>query len=1040
MIADLRAQLQQSLGAAYTLEEELGGGGMSRVFVATDTKLKRRVVVKVLSPELTGLSAGRFEREIGLAASLQQANIVPVISSGDVNGLPFYTMPFIEGRSLRARLAEGPVPIGEVVSILRDVARALSYAHDRKVVHRDIKPDNVLLSGDTAVVTDFGIAKAIAASSTDGSGGTLSSGHMTALGTTLGTPAYMAPEQAAADPSADHRADLYAFGCVAYELLAGRPPFDGLTPQRLLAAHFGETPRPVQEFRPDTPPALAALVALCLEKEADRRPQQARDVLPSLESITSGSGAAMPAVLLGRETSLIRALVIWAAAFGATYILARAAIVGIGLPDWVLPGALIVAALGLPAVLATHFVQRTARRTALATPTLTPGGSRVYGSAVGTMALKASPHMTWTRTWRAGVVAGGAFVALVAGFMILRALGIGSAGSLFAKGVIEKNGRVVLAQVATRGADSSIASALTEALRADLAQSRVITLLQPSAIRAALTLMQRPADTPLDATLAREVAQREGARVVIVANVAPLGAGFLVTAQLLEPSKGDPLASITEQAKGADDLMAAVGRISRQIRGKIGESLRSVQNSPPLERVSTSSLEAFRKYDEAIRLTEGTGKLDADRGYTLLKEAVTIDTTFAMAYRKLGWVERNPVKQQEYLAKAFQYRDRLSDVERYQAEGLYYWLAAGDLDRAIESHREAFRIDSTVPRLPGNLAQLYYLKRQYDSSLAWADRVARANSTQVDDYKWTPLVTTRRFDEADSIDARMAGRAGETSAEVLGQRLVVLWGREEWDDVAESVRAFRGQGLPGQAQMLENRLRLLRGQPGDFSWVPRPFGPFVAAAFDALFRDKQATAGTLDGAMTQLRIDTLPSEMRNFYLYAATTYAVGGLPAGARRLVAKYDAEVRDTLQKQRQRALYSEALGWIALAEARPGEAIAQFHRALGNGLHECPQCLLKSLGLAHENAGARDSAIAYFERAVNETQSFYPVFLAADVYALSYRRLGDLYEQQGDTGKAVANYTKFVNLWAKADPDLQPKVADVRARLKRLAQTERN
>src|SRR3954464_9737657 len=167
-MSDLREQVQATLSGTYTIERELGGGGMSRVFVADEIRLGRRVVIKVLSPELAaGISADRFEREIRMAASLQQANIVPVLATGETNGLPYFTMPFVEGESLRQRLSKlPPLSVSETLRIFGDVARALQYAHERGIVHRDIKPDNVLLSGGTAVVTDFGIAKALSASRT----------------------------------------------------------------------------------------------------------------------------------------------------------------------------------------------------------------------------------------------------------------------------------------------------------------------------------------------------------------------------------------------------------------------------------------------------------------------------------------------------------------------------------------------------------------------------------------------------------------------------------------------------------------------------------------------------------------------------------------------------------------------------------------------------------------------------------------------------------------------------------------------------------
>ena len=299
---NLLAELQNSLGGAYTIERELGGGGMSRVFVATETALNRKVVIKVLSPELSaGLSGGRFEREIRLAAALQQANIVPLLSAGELDGRPYYTMPFVDGLSLRQRLSGGPLPIPDVISVLRDVARALSYAHERGVVHRDIKPDNVLLSGHAAIVTDFGIAKALIRAATmtpDGDAQrTPDASVVTQIGTAMGTPAYMAPEQGVGDPSTDHRADLYAFGCLAYELLCGETPFHARPIHQTFLAHVNEAPVPIASRRADCPPGLAQIVMRCLEKDPGRRPQDAREVLAALDNVST------PSVVITPKTS-----------------------------------------------------------------------------------------------------------------------------------------------------------------------------------------------------------------------------------------------------------------------------------------------------------------------------------------------------------------------------------------------------------------------------------------------------------------------------------------------------------------------------------------------------------------------------------------------------------------------------------------------------------------------------------------------------------------------------------------------------------------
>jgi TolB-like protein/DNA-binding SARP family transcriptional activator/tetratricopeptide (TPR) repeat protein/tRNA A-37 threonylcarbamoyl transferase component Bud32 len=279
---DLREELYRALGDSYTLERELTSGTMSRVFVAEERRFRRRVVIKVLNPELAvGLSAERFEREIMLAAALQDAHIVPVLGGGHVNDLPYYTMPFVEGQSLRVRLQAGRVPLAQAIAILRDVALALEYAHGQGVVHRDIKPDNVLLSsgGRTAVVTDFGIAKAMSASKMSAGAGTI-----TLEGFAVGTPEYIAPEQARAG-DVDARADLYSWGVMAYELLTGHYPWPDVTnPMDFLAAHVSMPPVPLPSSA-GVPPALVALVMRCLAKSPAQRPQSASELLASLESV-----------------------------------------------------------------------------------------------------------------------------------------------------------------------------------------------------------------------------------------------------------------------------------------------------------------------------------------------------------------------------------------------------------------------------------------------------------------------------------------------------------------------------------------------------------------------------------------------------------------------------------------------------------------------------------------------------------------------------------------------------------------------------------
>lgn len=288
----LSDRLQEALGETYAIEHELGGGGMSRVFAATEVELGRKVVVKVLPPDMAaGVNADRFRREIQMAASLQHPHVVPLLRAGRAGDLVWYTMPMVEGESLRAKLArEGELPIPDVVRVLRDIVSALAYAHSHGVVHRDIKPDNILLTDRYAVVTDFGVAKAVSEATGQSS--------LTSMGVALGTPAYMAPEQAAADPHTDHRADIYAAGIVGYEMLAGSTPFVAPSPQMVLAAQVTQQPTHVTQHRASVPPALAAIIMRCLEKKAADRFQSATELFHQLDAMATPSGGMAPTASL----------------------------------------------------------------------------------------------------------------------------------------------------------------------------------------------------------------------------------------------------------------------------------------------------------------------------------------------------------------------------------------------------------------------------------------------------------------------------------------------------------------------------------------------------------------------------------------------------------------------------------------------------------------------------------------------------------------------------------------------------------------------
>ena len=1046
----LREQLQDALGSSYTITRELGGGGMSRVFVAREESLRRNVVVKVLPPDLlAGVNAERFDREIELAAGLQHPHIVPVLTAGNMNGVPYYTMPFVDGESLRGRLtAHGALPMTEVIGVLRDVAKALAYAHERGIVHRDIKPDNVLLSGGSATVTDFGIAKALSAARTVAPGGTL-----TQIGTSIGTPAYMSPEQAAADPATDHRADIYSFGCLAYEMLAGRPPFTAKSPQKLLAAQMGEAPQPVNELRPDVPAPLAQLVMKCLAKDADDRPQRAADIVRVLETVTSSAAhEAMPMILASGRGMFKRAMLVYVLAFAIVAVVAKAAIVAVGLPDWVFPGALVIMALGLPVILFTAYVHRTARRVMGATPTYTPGGTpSLAQGTMAQMAIKASPHVSWRRAWIGGVASVAAFVLLVGIYMVLRALGIGPAGSLLAAGTIGENERILVTDLQSPANDSTLGPVVTDAFRTALGQSQSVMVVQPATVRDVLQRMQRDPKTRVDFALAREIATREGIKAVIDGSLLNVGGRYVVAMRLVSAQSGEELATFRETADNQSELLPTVDHLAKEVRTKIGESLKRVQSAPPLEQVTTSSLDALKQYVQGVKLINEEG--DFARGAALLEQATALDSGFAMAYRKLGVEYGNRdmrEKAGEYYEKAFAHRDRLSDPERLLLLGSYYQLG-----RNQDGAKSMAAYEQLIELQPNNTAALNNLA----STLIDLHQPARAESLLVRAVKVGPVapvhyenlarsqIVLGKLDSADATFERCIQQFPR-NVQCPAYRALFQWARGRYDSMGVQVARIaprliepsvqaqalgfqsdlaRLHGKLRQAKLLSDRsfdLGTQAGLGGGVAWKG-----LLEAMDAAWFRgDSTGAVRILDEALARDPISRVAMSEAP-YIGVVDLYAFAGRPDRARSVLSEWDTR-RRTTPSLRDSAKAHEMRGYIALNAKQYAQAQTELRAADQVG---CPICNAPMLGRAYDLDGKPDSAITVYERFVN-TPMLERTGVDATFLPAVHKRLGELYEAKGQRDKALEHYRVFIELWKDADPELQPKVTDARQRVAAL------
>ncbi|UCC72134.1 MAG: hypothetical protein JSV86_17465 [Gemmatimonadota bacterium] len=730
----------------------------------------------------------------------------------------------------------------------------------------------------------------------------------------------------------------------------------------------------------------------------------------------------------------------------------------LGLPDWFFRGALILLLIGLPIVVATAIVQGRRRRMAAVgppAPAEAAAPEATDAAVAAEVVPRAAPH-DWLN-WRNAVLGFvGAFAVwglIVTGYMGMRALGIGPVGSLVAAGVLDEREHLIVADFENNTSDELLGQAAAEAFRIDLSQSTIVTVVDPAHVGQVLRRMQRDPDQELDLDLAREVAIREGIKAVVAGEITPVGGGYQLSAQLISAEDGSVLVPFRETAGDSTEIIHAIDRLSKRLRERIGESLKTIRASEPLARVTTSSLEALRKYSQAVRVIE---QGEDERGIALLEEAVALDTAFAMAYRKLGVALRNIGQDQARgrgaLTQAFEHRDRLTERERYLTEGSYYWGVAGDNERAMAAYQTLLDVYPDDPWAMNNLAILYEEARDFRRAAQLFSRAIELDSAgalyygnaiaaevalgNFGDAEYTLTRMDERFPGHPSVGMQATALASsQFDYETAEQQALAFEEEQRASPLMQMFATFTLAQLAevrGKLQEAEQHvLETMAAAEDEGDYEDYVAGAVRIAFYDLWFRgQREAAIRRVEAALARHPLETIEPLERPYQLLAIF-YSLAGQPERARAYLAEYDVTVDESLRTLGEDPV-EVAKGVTALAEGRVEEAIAEL-RAADEG--PCTICILPMLGDAYDLAGEADSVVAIYERYVNTP--WLGRLAAADWFALAgiYERLGGLYELRGDTDKATLYYTQFVELWEEADPDLQPRVEAARRAIRRLS-----
>jgi eukaryotic-like serine/threonine-protein kinase len=768
--------------------------------------------------------------------------------------------------------------------------------------------------------------------------------------------------------------------------------------------------------------------------------------------------------------SLWQVLGIYAVGSWVVYQVVLGVFEGLGLPDWVPPTALLLLLVGLPIVLATAFVQEGGPRPDRSGPADdvgSAGGARgpasdaIEGPTLAGASLDPAPAaasvrvtdrrapaaprsarvFTWHRAITAGVLAFATLGLAASGFMGMRALGIGPAATLVSSGVLDAREPVLLADFESASGDSVLASAVTDALRVDLETSPIVTLVQSAHVQDALGRMQRDPAARLTSPVATEVALREGIRAILVGDVTSAGGQVVLTARLIAPD-GAALASVRETA-APDAVIEAADRLSAALRARLGESFKSIRAAEPLAQVTTPSLEALRKYSQGA-LAFSTGA-DPRKSIVLLQEALAHDTAFAMAWRKLS-VAYQLVNRDSMLAaatQAYRHRDRLTDRERYLTEGTYFNLVESDTARAMVAYEALLDVYPDDETALHNLALLHSMRGDEDRAAELYTRALEVAPRMGVTYRnlVRVLASLRRWDQADTLLVRYetlfpdhyqapqlrgalaAARFRYDEALPLLTRATEMSGTDAGAYELRSVLFVQGR----HARALELERAARGGLPAE---AVEANTAFTEAALLGLHRfDVDAAVDRYERYATPARLAAMPAAERP-YLELLLLNVFAGRVDRAERILQQWRSARPENFRTRDGQSLTAEVE--LAAARGQPEQAILEYRRRAAD---DCLECWVH-LGRMYEAAGKADSAIVAYETYLDPPRG---VLYRVNVDRLwlpgVLQRLARLHEAAGNEDAAARHWTRLLELWAEADPELQPQVAATRAALERLA-----